>query len=1318
MAETETFFEIHGRITGSEGHELSWADVVVWRQHIRRRVELAADKASEDGYYHIRYRVPEDAPQPLLIVVEARSKHLDAPIFSPITEAQQDQLLNLSVGYTDDSDWATLLRGIERQLDGLKLTDLVEDADHQDITFLARELGKGTEDIMLVVVAARLEAAFALPAPVFYAFLRQHVPSAIPSPLLDASQNFTLIDALVHSIGSMIFALSSDLEQRTLTAAIALDILGPQYTSQIPQIVLQLQALRTTDLLNQPYFIGKATLEQLLKLVQLPDAKQQVFAQALATNALSMRNFWRTLGDGKHGLTAAEASSIERTLSVGAFVKNHLPLVQILLQRFTDGTYKGLPDLARLSEQDWVALVNQVGPPPSIGPAGTASPAEVFARVVYARVVRAYPTAALSSRVLTGDFVPQDLRAPVHQFFLNNASLELVKHNIPVYIAAQGDKAFTGIAEKDRAGVVDNARRFQRVLRVVPKLDAAQTLLGLGLHSATQIANMGQQQFFIKATQAGITKRQANQIYRSAAQRYAGTLSLYTQFNRDVIGVWPSAIGQTSSLDQPTQQAVERDQSLATLFGSQDYCQIESCTSVLSPAAYLCDLLLWLRNHPQGAKTALDVLDGRRPDIRHLLLNCPNTDIEIPYIDLVNELLADKISPPADPNSTINPPWKQTSADKTAAELRAAPEYFNQAAYTTLFGASYPHTLPYSAGLDELRTYLQQLKVPLWQVRGALLPLRGVTAVQQAAVAAERLGMAPHEVDLVTNVDFVTAQVAWNIANPSTSLSNVPAFLQAASLTYESLLELLQSVWVESGLNTAISIQGINDLCDTSIQALTPAPLDAGFLDRAHRFLRLWRRSGYKMWELDLLLVSSVGGYGTLNAATLNALQTFWQLQNATGLAVDRQLAFYQNIDIATHRDPDGTTTIPLYAQLFLNPAVTTVAPDPDLVALPGGGPIADPALSDHLPAIQAALNVSAADAAILFSLTDNKLTLANLSLLYRVSALAKASKFALADLLTVAGLLNPGAANATAALAPLFASPGVTLAFLGQAKVLQQSGFTIDALTYLLTPPAWATTTQMTTADITTTLQAVQQAILNPSGGGITGSVIAAVAANAHRPSDGGLANDVTALVLQGLKVPGTGQTLLATLTDPALVALTGGVLTPVTVVNFPNQFLAVQLFDKVAVMVRRLHLVAADLTWLLANAGIYGGLDLTALPVATTQASLSLTPVFTTLLVVKLSRLFVAAPPRITYPDFVRRDKRCSVRIAEQRNPGAGGTGYDHRLDLRRHLCLLDCARRGLPRRLYRARNLRRAAYARSDGQCRRRVGRAARHLGCRSA
>ena len=86
-------------------------------------------------------------------------------------------------------------------------------------------------------------------------------------------------------------------------------------------------------------------------------------------------------------------------------------------------------------------------------------------------------------------------------------------------------------------------------------------------------------------------------LQECVAQRRVPAATYRLQFNRDFIGIWPKAIGSIANPDDPTQSAVARDQSLATLFGSQDYCAIDDCTSVLSPAAYLCDLLLWLRGH-------------------------------------------------------------------------------------------------------------------------------------------------------------------------------------------------------------------------------------------------------------------------------------------------------------------------------------------------------------------------------------------------------------------------------------------------------------------------------------------------------------------------------------------------------------------------------------------------------------------------------------------------------------------------------------------------------------------------------------------------
>jgi Tc toxin complex TcA C-terminal TcB-binding domain/ABC toxin N-terminal region/Neuraminidase-like domain/Salmonella virulence plasmid 28.1kDa A protein len=1309
-------YRVHGTVTDADGQELSYAEVTVWWQRIRERLPLATGHTSEEGHYHLSYRPLDDAPGKLLIVVEVHSAHLDVPLESPLTPAQPDLQIDLAARPPDQSEFSALLRSIIPLLEGLSLLDVVENDEHQDISFLAQETGSSKEQIMRVVVADRLQAAYDIPAAAFYAFLRLGVPAALPSPLLEASQGFTLIDSLVRRIGSLIFALTPEVQKRTLETAVQQQLVSQRLAEQIPAILEALQSLRTTDVLQQPYQVGKTTLGQLLDVAKLDKSKQEMFAKALVSNTQSMRNFWRTLGDGKHGFTLAEASAVQRTLEVGAFVKNHLPLVQVLLHGFTAGTYTSLATLARLSVQDWEQLVNQVGVPPNIEAAGTASPAEVFARVIYARVTRAYPTTALAGRITTGNFVAPGEREPLNQFFLNNPSLELGKINLPIYLEQQGDKAFTGIAEENRPAVIANAKRFQRVLRVIPEVDAAQALLSLGIHSATQIATMGRQQFFTQATAAGLTKREAKTVYNAGTQRYANLVSIVTQYNRGLIGIWPKGVGSTTELDEPMTKAIQRNQSLATLFGSQDYCATDNCTSVLSPAAYLCDLLLWLRNHPLQSPfpTALAALFDRRPDIDFLLLNCPNTETPLPYIDLVNELLEDAVSPP-DPLV-----WKQTTW--SAAELRAAPEYVNAAAYTTLAGASYPHTLPYDSPLDELRTYLQQSSVALWQLRQALLPVHSATLAEQASIAGERFDIDPHEIDLITNANFVTLAVAWNTANPTTDLIPVPAFLQASSITYDNLLELLEVVWVRGGA-AAVTLQGVNDNCDISVQTLEPAPLnisvqtrasaplDAGVLDRMHRFLRLWRHGGWKMWELDLLLEAPLVGNGVLDENALVTLFTFRLLQDATGLVVDQQLAFFQDIDSAVngHRNPDGSRTTSLYGQIFLNP---TVPIDADIAAIESGGTVTDPTLSHHLTAIQAVLQVSAADANLLFGLTNGQLTLDNLSLIYRVITLARVVKLPLADLQRIVPLTTAGLLGAA------FANPAATLAFIQQVKAIQQSGFTIDALIYVLTMqtsntgitqeqitnsvlpavraaiqqtyneiygsadppltilqrelgqlPTFADPTVLATAisivndTYTDTLAnrntfiityfglfmdpATAQADLAPLPAGLTPAqrqaaidqraqdvlaplatyltqtrVIATLAANLQ------LQNDVTALLTQQLTVPGTGLTLLVVLTDPSLIAQTGGNYTPFTPANFPNQYLAVQLLDKVGTVVRRLHLVKTDLSWLLSNAVVYGGLDLTQLPVVSTQSSLTIAALLTTSLLVKLDRLFSAAP------------------------------------------------------------------------------------------
>src|SRR5487761_1588213 len=803
MEEHDRSYRLQGRVTNSDGREISHAEITVWWQRIRERIPLGEARTTEEGFYEVRYRPPEDAPGKVLVVVEAIGSSLAAPLLSQPTPAAPKLTINLSEQPQDSSKYAALLRALLPLLGGLSLTGIVEDSSHQDLSFLSTETGRSQEEIMQVCVAARLEAAFQIAAAGFYAFLAQHVPPTLPSSLLDASDEFSLIDALVAQVCQQIANQDANVQSAALATAVTRNIVGPQMGKQAAQIVQQLQSLRQTQMLSSPYLTGKTTLGSLLDSAGLSKDKQSSFAQALADNVQSPSKFWATLGDGNHGFTAQEVSAVRQTLSLGVLVKNSLPMVQQLNQQFAAGKYKTLPELATLSVQDWEALITAVGAgavPGNIEAVGGKSAASVFAQETYDRVTRTYPTAALLNRVGQDALVPSSQQQPVAAFFNANPQLDLRRQNLEVYLKQAGEQAYGGVQGPDRITLVATVRAFQRLLRVTPHVDIAARLLKMGVQSAAAVTVLGKQQFVNKLIASGASSTDAFKTYYLAEQRYAGVVALWTQFRRDVVGLWPQALGSYSTYDDPKTKAADGSPTLELLFGSQDYCKADFCTSLLSPAAYLTDLLMWLSQRTAGISggfaSAVDVLLSRRPDLGTLLLNCPNTNTAIPYIDLVNELLEDAV---AAPQAGI-----LRQIELSADELRAAPDpnCVNTNAYGVLRTAKCPHTLPYDAPLDQLRAVLAKSNVALWQVRQAFQPLHGaVPAAQAQSIAGERFGISFGERALITTPDatLATQAAVWNTANPATDLTNVAMFMGAADLTYDQLLQLLPVVWTRNG---------------------------------------------------------------------------------------------------------------------------------------------------------------------------------------------------------------------------------------------------------------------------------------------------------------------------------------------------------------------------------------------------------------------------------------------------------------------------------------------------------------------------------------
>src|SRR5439155_21499707 len=81
--------------------------------------------------------------------------------------------------------------------------------------------------------------------------------------------------------------------------------------------------------------------------------------------------------------------------------------------------------------------------------------------------------------------------------------------------------------------------------------------------------------------------------------------------------VVPSAQAQTLKLAVHTAEGgggsdVIAYPTLEGLFGQMDYCACEECRSILSPAAYLVDLLQFLDSPPGVQGNPQDVLLGRR----------------------------------------------------------------------------------------------------------------------------------------------------------------------------------------------------------------------------------------------------------------------------------------------------------------------------------------------------------------------------------------------------------------------------------------------------------------------------------------------------------------------------------------------------------------------------------------------------------------------------------------------------------------------------------------------------------------------------------
>ena len=354
--------------------------------------------------------------------------------------------------------------------------------------------------------------------------------------------------------------------------------------------------------------------------------------------------------------------------------------------------------------------------------------------------------------------------------------------------------------------------------------------------------------------------------------------------------------------------------------------------------------------------------------------------------------------------------------------------------------------------MAEARTYLNYLRVPRYELMEAYQDVSNpaLKVPDDIAIAAEYFGISSHEKDLIITARATTADQTkyWGFNSNQTKVS-VSLFMKRSKLSYYELLELLLIRFInDPNSPTKSEIERPADTFDTDLQNVTN--LTVAKFDLMDRFIRLWRKAGWKMWELDLLIRNPKIGNNAINGDTLVHLKQFKQLYNKLKLPFEILLTFYSNINTEVRIKPDKSAIIiqPLYIQLFQNSSVTNPV-DAHFALAADRQHLVDETLPLSLnagytpvPTILSALAISQADFDSLKFKTDNHLSLASLSILLRNTYFAKALKLSVADFLLLLGNTNT---------ATPFATVQTTLDCIQNFEYIKASGLSLAEFDYIL---------------------------------------------------------------------------------------------------------------------------------------------------------------------------------------------------------------------------------------------------------------------------
>ncbi|HYQ42767.1 MAG TPA: neuraminidase-like domain-containing protein [Polyangiaceae bacterium] len=399
-------------------------------------------------------------------------------------------------------------------------------------------------------------------------------------------------------------------------------------------------------------------------------------------------------------------------------------------------------------------------------------------------------------------------------------------------------------------------------------------------------------------------------------------------------------------------------------------------------------------------------------------------------------------------------PYSVSAAPQTNPKndsLEVFPEHFNTKAYEKLQTAVFPFNLPLALGREEIEIFLKAKNAPLYQVREAFSTEDLLTQLQEEADALAFLNLTQQESNAILarpvtdpvatfwgldptaaqitlpRPDQPTISVRFNtgvevsadgtispvIAAWIKVLTLVPFFLHRTGLSYQQLLDLLDTQFVNQETASAqhrlhiVADSTNDDISECNYNNFQIAHLNEPTLRRVSVFVRLWRKLGWTMREVDRYLMDIEGGL------VPNDLVTLAQVKRLIDQSKQKPLAI-----IAWWRPMDTRRTARILKSLFDQVFLVGLASQPEIQSLERIAQgetigIADGELAegeDLKSHVRAALRVSAKDIELLwdsFIGSGTTLSLEQLSGMYRVATFSAVMHLSVKDYYDVLALVG-----------------------------------------------------------------------------------------------------------------------------------------------------------------------------------------------------------------------------------------------------------------------------------------------------------------------